>query len=282
MPTLDEIQTAVNNGKLFAIKKMPAQLRKFRDGGCGDLEVFIKLKRVIRALQFQIIAEDDGDLTFSLYKCLLSIIGNYGATYTLDPSVSIPGMVVSTVNVIVGWNDNKIPFTSTEENPGILLDDYHAVYWPLYGNNPDLALYNNSGARFEGDEQTPPNITYVDNDPTKDIVSILFDRAPLPGITITGYVRISGVSPFAGSAQGGSTIAPPLTFTQGSLLLDSTDPDNPVWYLPLSVQANQNVVMVKSNNKTVVGWIYNTDDYSPGRIYGFANNSAQTIKVQII
>lgn len=244
----------------------------------------VPLGNTIQALKFKNRIQDYySDSTQSIYNKLLGQIGMQClGMITLDPSAQQPGGVqIITIPVSYGYNSGKIPFTSTEDNPAVQLLNYHTLYYPLYGNNPTLGLYDNQG-NFIGDQQTSPEITY-ESDQNSNIVSILWDLPPLLGITTTGYVQISGQSPFGTSGSGsGNGIQPPLSFTQANLLVDNSDPDNPLYYLPLSIGINQNVAVVTSNGVTVAGWVYNPTDYTPGRIYGFANNDTQTIKVQII
>jgi len=198
---------------------------------------------------------------------------------SLDPNAQPIGQIISVnVPVVIGYNQGKIPFTSTEISPAVELTDYHNQYYPLYGNNPTLGLYDNQGT-FIGDEQTPPQITYnTPGDASTDIVSILWDLPPISGVTTTGYVQISGAAPVqSGSSGSGSTIT--LTFTQASLVNGGTV-DEPNWYLPLTLPTNKNPVYVTING---VGQAMQYDkNFVPPRLWGFANNDTQTIIISVI
>lgn len=183
--TLQEIQDKVNIASLYAIEKTSEQLSLMRKG-CGSMKEVNGLKRLIRALTFQLNAEVIDKDTLSLYKCLINALGGFGATYTIDPNVVIPGKEIIIIDEGL-YNDGKIPF-----NTDILtLADYQSIYYPLYGNNPNIAVYTGAGGVYTQDTGTVPTITYVDGNISLGIEEITFSF-PFP---TQGYIQISGKQP---------------------------------------------------------------------------------------
>lgn len=282
MATTDQIQAAVNNGRLYVIQLLKKQLVLFKNG-TGSVSEILPITRLIRGLQFQLNAAINDERTSVLYNCLIRSLGGFAGNYQIDPDVSISGQTTVVVSVIAGYNSDMIRLTSTEESPAIQIADYQGGFVPgfggtwvsRYGNNPELALYSNQGVLLVGDEQTPPNRTYaVANDPTSNLLSILYDF----GLPQDVYLQISGQGQSSTTVSSGGVIPPALTFNESNLVQDADDS----WYLPLIISPLRDVAVVTSNNVTVSGWTYNRSDYAPGRIYGFANNDTQTIKVKII
>lgn len=281
MPTLNDISVSVDIAKAYSLKKIALELVKFQDGGCGDLSKLDTLKRIIRALTFQINSNVNDDSTQSLYECLLTAIAGFTGTYTRDPEVQIPGQTVITVMQVVGYNINKYPFATHDDTPTVIFDNYQSLYYPLYGNNPVLAMYIKT-PDYSGEEQTPPIITFViPGDDTSGIDSIRYEFA----VGTTGEFQMSGKAPGSGSTGvippgGGGVVTIPLTFTQANLQNAGTI-DEPNWYLPLMLPAGKIVLQVSINN-VVYSQPYIDLTSNPIRVFDFSNNDAQTIKVTII
>lgn len=273
MPDLTTIQDKINQGKLYYIEQATEILTKMKQG-YGDTKPLRSLGDIIQALSFQVDAELNSDTTVSLYYCLIKILAGFSGTYVLDPNVVIPGQTTIVLQQVVGYNSNKIFFDTTNENPSWILSDYHTLYYPLYGNNPSLAIYNNQG-QYVGDEQTPPTIVYQDNNPSLDILSITYDYP----VGTAGFILISGVAPNSGGSGtggGGGATVTTLTFSQADLL----DAGGGNWYLPLNIGVNQNPIFTTVDDESI-STTYDKNP-TPHRLYGFANNSTQVIKVTII
>lgn len=281
MPDLTTIQNKVNLGKSYYMQLLSAELVKLKKG-YGSTNIVLPLGRLIRGLTFQLNAELNNSDTDTLYNCLIRVLGGFSGSYVLDPDVIIPGQTTVIVQQVVGYNEAKIPFVVTESNPTILLDNYHEIFYPLYGNNPDLALYDQQGQPLVGDQQTVPTIIYENDDYTSNILSISWSYPPIPDVTVTGYVRIAGIAPNSGGSGSGGGSSPyqptTLTYSEADLIEDGAGSGN--WYLPLTLAGNRIPVLVTSNGESFTGQ-YDANS-TPKRYYGFSNNDAQVIKVTII
>jgi hypothetical protein len=283
MPTPQQVQTTIQSAKYKLATWTQKNLNLILNGGVAINEQLINYFRLnLHGLQYQQKRADyTSNTTIIIYNRLLGLIGIDTNVYSRDPDYQNPtNPVVNTVTV-VGFNDQKYEFdtTVTPDNPQWILANYHANYYPLFGNNPDLAIYIEEGD-FVGDEQTPPIIEYaVDGNVNSDILSITYDFPP--GVGAKGYVRIAGKAPSSGnsgSSTPGGGNASTLTFNQSNLLEDGTGSGN--WYLPLVIGVNQNPIFTTSNGVSLSATYDKT--FSPNRLYGFANNDTQVIKVTII
>lgn len=235
----------------------------------GALKVnWLPAKRATRGVlcvQNQLNIGDTSSANFlKAYTCLQAFIGQFGAG-AIDPNAQNPGTTINITNV-VAFNQAKLTFSNVTS---FTLANYNTVYAPFYGNNPILAVVLDS---LFGDYQDIPVYTYATpGDSSSAITAITYTFAE----SVSGYLSISGPQQASGgtSSSGGSI---PYTFNQSVLIFDGTD-----WYMPLPLPTNMNPIFVKSNGVEVTGTVYDTT-YSPARLYGFANNSAQTIIVNVI
>lgn len=185
MPTQQQIQNTLLSASQQMSALLGANLNKLKVGNSDVKWAQIRqFKKYIKGLTFQYdMAQYDTTQTISLYECLNTMIG-------INPSMAVvnPNYQSDNTTIIVDgevgtiFNSNKIPFTNTT-SVGLL--NYNIAYKSIYGNNPILSIYVTG---YTQDEQTPPTITYQDNDITKDILSITWDY-PLP---VSGYIQISG------------------------------------------------------------------------------------------
>ena len=225
----------------------------------------------------------DRDLNI-LFKNALTLVSGFrflkieGAIARLQPidtcGCKCGQTTINIINNITGGGStepDKLFFTTTDENPQLVLPNYNTTYKDLYGNNPRLDVYNNAG-QYIGDTQTPPRITYQDGDPNKDILSITWEFP----LGIDGYIQISGTS--SGGSGGGGSTSGTLTFDQGDLLEHTTGDGN--WYIPLVISPSKRPFITMSNNVEVK----TRYDRSvvPARLYGFSSNNAQSIEITII
>lgn len=209
-----------------------------------------------------------------IYNQLLDIGSTWMGGIAIDPNAQTPGQTIIKVPVLIGYNEDKIPFATTDDNPTLILSNYNTVYKQLYGNNPRLDIYDSQG-NYIGDEQTPPIIVYeIDDDIGSDILSITWEYP----IATSGYIQISGIasSGVSGNPSGGTSGAINILFTQADLLQDG----NGSWYLPLMLPIGRVPIYTSSNN---ISFNFTYDDtFTPARLYGFGNNDTQSILVKII
>lgn len=200
----------------------------------------------------------------------VDVFGKYDGS--LNPNIQSPGTTIVTIPVLLGYNSDKLAFETTGDSPQLILANYDVLYASLYGNNPILAIYDNQG-QYIVDEQTPPIIEYLDNDPSKKILSITWDY----GVATSGYIQISGVSPSAATGNPtNNNSAVELPFSQDDLL----DAGGGNWYLPL-VLASTKVPIYTQVNGISISVTYDKSNV-PARLYGFANNETQSIIVTVI
>lgn len=205
-----------------------------------------------------------------IYNQLVDIGSTWTGGIVFDPNAQLPNTTIINNNNFVGTNVVRgiIPFTN--QNPVQLLN-YNTTYKQLYGNNLiTLDIFLNG---YTEDEQTPPTIVYaISNDPTTDIISITWDY-PAP---VSGYILIAGVVPISGTPAAGGGGSVTFTFTEANLV----DDGNGGFYLPMMLPTGKRPSYTESNNVEIKA-NYN-NNYSPGRLYGFANNLTQTITVLVI
>lgn len=188
MLTLTDISTAVGVAKSYYIDKIQVQLDRLNVGEQAYVDKLLSIQRLITGLTFQINANINDLRTLKLYTCLENMIAGVTGTYVLDPDVVNPGYPLPPVVIIQQLNFGKIPFATTDEDPVLTVAAYQTNYAPLYGNNPIINLYQDSGIPFPKDMQVPDTLDYQDGDPTKNLLSISWDFA----IGTTGYIQIVG------------------------------------------------------------------------------------------
>lgn len=171
-------------------------------------------------------------------------------------------------NRVVNFNSDRVSFTTTDDVPFLLLDNYHDNYYPLYGNNPFLFVYDAVNGQAIGDFGIVPQISYVDDDPEGDISSVLFDFSR----GISGYLQISGEVP---TGVVSTTAAIDMTFSASNLLDDGQGGK----YLPNSLLVSKRPLLAMSNGNEVHT---NYSKNSPAGLYGFDVSSPQTIIVTVI
>lgn len=275
MPTSNQIANKILRGQLFQanLSKGYAQQEKVGNFFSNwDYSVFIST--LVQGLQFQLsISDFTSATTLNIYN---KLSGELGAKYidgaALDPNAQLPNTTIINNGGFIGTNVVRDIITFTNANPVQLLN-YNNTYKQLYGNN--LITLDIFLTGYTEDEQTPPKIIYaVSNDPTTDIVSITWDYPA--GILVSGYILIAGVMPISGTPAAGGGGSIPFTFTDANLLQDG----NGSWYLPLVLPTGKSPVFTNVNGVSLAT-TYDTT-FSPARLYGFANNSTQTIIVSVI
>lgn len=240
--------------------------------GCAPswLKATCWLKLIKLAQFFYLRADYTSPDAVYFYNAMLDIAGTGYSSAVPDVNAQT-GNTILTLPVLQNYNNDAILFTTTNDNPQLILQNYNLNYKPLYGNNPDLAPYIIAGGLNTGDEQTPPIITRSDpDDPNSDILQIVFDYP----VATTGYLRIAGVgSTLSGNAAGSITT---LTFfyDQDDLLED----DFGGYYLPLVLPGNKKPYYASLNGQSIP---INYDKVTQ-RFSGFANNETCTIEISLI
>ncbi len=227
----------------------------------------IKASRGVNSVLNRYSIGDTSSAAFqSAYACLTAFVGTYGGG-AIDPNAQNPGVVID-VTQVVNFNSDKIYFN---DQAPVTLANYNTTYKQLYGNNPILAIYVPT---YTQDEATAPTITYQDDDPAKDILTITWDY-PFP---VSGYIQISGTAPGSGgSTPSGTNNAVNFTYDETALVYDAP---NDQYYLPLMLPSNKIPVYAKINGISQSLTFDST--FTPTRLYGFGNNSAQVIVVTIL
>lgn len=187
MATTDAINATIPFAQAYYLELLDQDTALLELGGSPvNTEKLTCIKRLIKALGWDLDIEVNDDVTTNIFELLLKAIFPYnGNAVIVDPSVLIPGRTDVTV-IVAGStiNSDMIPFNN--EIPALLA--YDTTYKHLYGNNPIVNIYVTG---FTQEEQTPANKNYQDNDPTKDLLSITWDF-PFP---VSGFIQIYGSPP---------------------------------------------------------------------------------------
>ncbi len=273
--TSSQIQATILNGQVVLANLMEKNRLQLAVGN-----YFVKwdlprqFNRTITALTYCYNYGDYTSITCTfLYDCLNQLIG-IPPNATIDPNFQNSGITINVNNSVVGTNIvyGKIPFTTTGP---FVLSNYNNTLKQVYGNNLITYQAVQTGAGYTEDFGTPGTIAYLTpNDPTTDITSITFDYPA--GVIVSGYINIAGVMPVTGTSGSGSGGAVPFTYNQSNLLQDG----NGSWYLPLALPTNKNPIFTTVNGVSIAT-TYDTS-FNPARLYGFANNSTQSIVVSVI
>lgn len=119
--TLDNIQTLIDNGKLFYLQQLGKQLSLMQKG-CGSVKSLSPIQRLIRGLTFQYNADVIDDTTDALYKCLSKALGGFASTYTPDPNVVVPGNTYIINNPVAYLPGMDIPYELFSSTEGVATD----------------------------------------------------------------------------------------------------------------------------------------------------------------
>lgn len=275
MATPSEIQATIFTGELKVANLVDANIVALQGGIISTKWGLIKSgTRAIKAVLRQYnLGDYSSPQMLTAYSCLSDFVGIY-AGGNIDPNAQVGGIITVNVPVLQNFNSDKIPFVTTDLNPQLILANYNLNYLPLYGNNPDLAIYITT-ADYTGDEQTPPTLTYeTPGDETSNITQILWDY----GVATTGYIQISGVGTTSSGSPSSGGGAVPITFTysEADLVYDSVLDQ---YYLPLVLPGNKKPFYASDNGISIpVNYDSNT-----GRFNGFANNlPTQVIQISLM
>lgn len=222
----------------------------------------------IKSGKWSLLMQDySSEASVDIYNQLLDIGSTWMGGIAIDPNAQGGGVLIISTDVVVGYNTNRIYFTNTTN---WVLSNYNANYYPLYGDNPELFVYIDGGD-FSGDDQTPPIITFTTpGDSSTPIAQIHWDRP----VNATGYVQISGIAPGSGSSGSGASVIT-FNFTQSDLVLDGDG----AYYLPISI-GNKTILSVYVNGVQISATL--DTNFTPNRLYGFANNDTQSIIVKVL
>lgn len=230
--------------------------------------------RAINAVSRQVNLGDYSSPQFLIaYSCLSDFVGIY-AGGVIDPNAQIPGTTIITVPVLQNFNNDKIPFLTTDGSPQLILANYNLNYAPLYGNNPNLEIYITTDD-YTGDLQTPPTLTYsTPGDEMSNITQILWDYP----VATSGYLQISGIgTASSGTPSGGGGVTPlPFYFTQDDLNYDSVLDQ---YYIHLILPGTRRPFYASINGDSIpLNYSASTSRFS-----GFANNlPTQNIEIDLM
>ena len=192
MPTTTQVQNTLLTAQLKAANLTLANVTALQAGALSvSWGAIIKAQRGINSVQNRYTIGDLTSTTFNTaYACLTAFVGTY-AGGAIDPNAQNPGTVI---NVTGGAgskvNSNFFPFTNQTT---VALDNYQSVYYPTYGNAPQIQIFVSDGAGgFTPDNGTAPDYQYVTAGvPSSGITSITWSY----GAPVTGYIQIVGVQP---------------------------------------------------------------------------------------
>lgn len=278
MLTLNNIQTLIDSAKVYYLNQI-AIIYADMQLGVNNISTIYPVRRLVRSLEYENRAQVIDSGTEQIYDCLFEAIGGYTGLYQIDPGVQIPGQTIIEVPVVSNFNQNRIDFVTTDDEPTLTLQNFNVNYKPLYGNDPTISLYTKQPDEANPGEfvypqnlQTPPILTYDDDDPTKDIVSIQWQLA----VGTDGYILISGIGSISTGNTGGVGAKPiTLSFTEADLLYDGTLDQ---WYLQLLLPGTAKPYYATLNGDSIA---INYSENSK-RFGGFQNNLASIIKINVV
>lgn len=183
----------------------------------------IIIGNAIAALYFSLkIADYSSAVVLQVYNNLLRCIGsNVLGNLVTDPNAQLPGNNVPIVTGGGTGGGSVINSGIIEFNIDIVeLLDYQNNFKPAYGNDAEITIWtiNDNGIGYTQDTGTVPTKQFVDNDPTKDLLSVTWTY---PVVT-KGYIQIVGVNASAsggGGGSGGGGVVPALPITNLSFVL---------------------------------------------------------------
>jgi len=171
---LSIIQTDLDSAKLYYLQNLTTTLTKLK-AGCGSVKPLLPLKRLIRALQWQVDAEVNDSVTSALYGCMMRIIGSFNKPYVIDPSVVIPGDIFVIEAIDYAYDETYL-----------VEDGEDSGNWYLPYLKPDdtaiptgtvpifVTIDNISNSMTFDDTFSPPRIYgFANNDPQSIVVTTL-------------------------------------------------------------------------------------------------------------
>jgi hypothetical protein len=157
-------------------------------------ETIKRAQRSVNAVDRQYSLGDFSSVNFlKAYTCLSSFVGTF-AGGAINPNAQSPGIIIEIIDSSNYNQSDKIFF-----GPAFtyVISNYNSLYYPLYGNNPDIFLVTVDTTDplnpvWQQDTATVPIFGYLTpNDATTPLVSITWTW----GASTSGYIIISGLKP---------------------------------------------------------------------------------------
>lgn len=194
MPTIDQIGDKIFRAKLYRAELVVSAIQAESTGAePKHWDLIVCLGDLIESLTTLAVGEQYNlAATDNIYNQLAERIGlRYIDGVELDPNAQqSPGVVFIGNQPEQKFNTTRIIFVAATE---VNLLNYPSLYYPLYGDNPDIQIWVSDGAGgFNADYGNAPDIQYViPGDANSGIASIAW----VFPIETTGYVRIAGLTP---------------------------------------------------------------------------------------
>jgi|SRR5579863_8853435 len=191
MASVDQIAAAIAIGQGYFIQIQDFNTNALKFGFPTKFnERLVCLKRLMRALQWDINEQINDATTTAIYELLLDETAAYNGTGVVyNPNVIIPGQTVIVQTSGNFTQSGRIPFGPT---PLLVIDNWSTNYYPTYGDNPEIQIFVGDNINgYQQDEQTAPVPVYPANDITQPLQSISWNFT----IPTSGYYIISGKKP---------------------------------------------------------------------------------------
>lgn len=190
MATIQQINSAILTGDAYFAYLLNINTNNAKSGfPVSNKPKLSCLKSLINALQWDLDINVNDGITTAIYAHLVAEIAPYsGAGVVVDPNVIIPGTTIVVTSGSTYNQSGPIFFDGTI----IQILNWNSLYYPLYGNYPEIAIYTGSVATgYQQDTATVPTLNYTNNDPNQPLLSIEWDY----GIETTGFILVSGLKP---------------------------------------------------------------------------------------
>lgn len=146
MVTIEQIQDDVNIARLYYIQQLSIAGDKLVTG-IDTVKKLYPLKRLIKALTFEINANVIDDGTLLLYRCLLEITSYFVGNYVPDPDVKTPTQVIVVTNQpdTIVKDENNLIFDTDSGGWYLPFEDENDV---PYGETVIPVLVSTNGVSF--------------------------------------------------------------------------------------------------------------------------------------
>lgn len=187
MATFDDISAAILVGQGYYTQLLNFNTTALMRGFPTRFnQRIVCLKRLMRALQWDVDDNVNDATTTAIYELLLQENASYdGAGVVVDPNVIIPGHII----VVDGGGSDFLESAPIFFNGTVIsIPNWNTVFYPTYGNFPDIRIFTIDGTR---DTATVPTYNYTSGDPNQPLLSIEWTYP----IATSGYYIISGKKP---------------------------------------------------------------------------------------
>lgn len=158
MATLIQISDAIDLGKAYYTELVSSLISDLKNGSCNhNLNTIQCLRRLVRALDWDVEIEEIDDTTVTLYGMLLRTIAPYtGSTLPVNPNVYIPGVTIAF---------DLVDQVMQRSNINLLQDDNLNWYLPMIDDSGHNVVTTSAFVLYNGVELPGKQLdtTYVPN-----------------------------------------------------------------------------------------------------------------------